>query len=165
MGREVRMVPADWEHPKNEHGNYIPLHGRSFKAERDEWDAGKHQWDAGMRWNYGAGKFVAKDDDMTYPYEEWAGGRPESEDYMPDWPESERTHLMMYEDVSEGTPISPAFENAEDLARWLADNNASACGSETATYEQWLATINQGGALSMVVVDGHVMSGVEFATE
>ena len=25
MGREVRKVPADWEHPKNKDGSYKPL--------------------------------------------------------------------------------------------------------------------------------------------
>lgn len=25
MGREVRRVPANWEHPKDERGNFIPL--------------------------------------------------------------------------------------------------------------------------------------------
>jgi hypothetical protein len=26
MGREVRMVPADWEHPVDATGKYIPLY-------------------------------------------------------------------------------------------------------------------------------------------
>ena len=25
MGREVRKVPGDWQHPKDEKGHYIPL--------------------------------------------------------------------------------------------------------------------------------------------
>ena len=25
MGREVRKVPKDWQHPKNESGHYVPL--------------------------------------------------------------------------------------------------------------------------------------------
>ena len=42
---------------------------------------------------------------------------------------------MIYETCSEGSPISPAFETPEELARWLTDNSF---GSMTATYEQWL---------------------------
>jgi len=57
---------------------------------------------------------------------------------------------MMYENTSEGTPISPPFETPEELARWLADNNASAFGGMTATYEQWLATCKGLYAPSMV---------------
>ena len=30
MGRQVRMVPAKWEHPKDERGDYIPLLNRSI---------------------------------------------------------------------------------------------------------------------------------------
>lgn len=57
---------------------------------------------------------------------------------------------MMYENTSEGTPISPVFETPEALARWLADNNASAFGGMGATYEQWLATCREGFAPSAV---------------
>ena len=66
----------------------------------------------------------------------------------------------MYEDTSEGTPISPIFENAEDLAHWLADNKASAFGGMTATYEEWLSTINRGYAVGMVMDKNGLRSGV-----
>lgn len=48
-------------------------------------------------------------------YEEYAGPRPDASDYMPDWPEAERTHYQMYENTSEGTPISPVMATPEDL--------------------------------------------------
>jgi hypothetical protein len=81
---------------------------------------------------------------------------------MPNWPESERTHLMMYEDTSEGTPISPAFETPEELARWLVDNKASAFGSDTGTYEGWLRIARGGFAPSMVVDASGVHTGVDY---
>jgi hypothetical protein len=71
---------------------------------------------------------------------DYHGGGPIKEDYMPDWPETECSYLMMYEDCSEGTPISPAFKTPEELARWLVENNVSAFGDMTATYEEWLRT-------------------------
>jgi hypothetical protein len=80
---------------------------------------------------------------------EWCGC-PDKDDYMPDWPAEQRTHLMMYEDTSEGTPISPAFATPEELARWLADTNASAFGREGASYEAWLRIARGGWAPSMV---------------
>jgi hypothetical protein len=91
---------------------------------------------------------------------EYEGNPPNQDEYMPSWPEEQRTHWMMYEDVSEGTPISPAFETPEELARWLADTGASALGGDTATYDQWLATIRAGSAVSMVVNNGVIISGV-----
>ena len=140
MGREVRKVPASWEHPKNYDGNYKPLFGGSYSAD--------------------AAEFLekAKTEGLQEALE-WMCC-PDKNDYMPEWPDSERTHLMMYENTSEGTPISPAFETPEELARWLADNNASAFGSETATYEQWLRVCKRGYAPSMVMDAGGVQSGV-----
>jgi len=84
---------------------------------------------------------------------------------MPTWTPEEATHYQMYETCSEGTPISPPCATVEELARWLADNKASACGSMTATYEQWLAMRITGSAPAMVVDNGHVRSGVEVMSE
>lgn len=165
MGREVRMVPVDWQHPKDEKGHYIPLHSGSWAERHAEWLEAHRQWQNGFRENYrGDGpKFVPKDDDDTGTYTEYAGGIPSPDDYMPDWPADQRTHYMMYEDTSEGTPISPAFETPEELARWLADNGASAFGGMTASYEHWLSVARGGFAPSMVIDGGKMMSGVEFA--
>lgn len=131
MGREVRLVPGDWQHPAKDDGSFIPLLD------------GAH---------YGVD---VEDEDRDAP--------PDPGDYMPRWTDEEADHLMMYENTSEGTPISPAFKTAEELARWLADNGASAFGPMKATYEQWLATIHQGGAVSAIIAGGVMTSGVAFA--
>jgi len=137
MSREVRMVPANWEHPKDEKGNFIPLLS-SFSYNEEEIKEGlRDGW--------------LKDEPPHYGC-----------NVMPDWPEAERTHYQMYESTSEGTPISPVMETPEDLARWLADNNASAFAGVGATYEQWLATIKRGWAISAVSAPGKgIISGVE----
>lgn len=57
-----------------------------------------------------------------YTFEEWDGEKRLPEDYRPDWPKEEITHFQMYEDVTEGTPVSPVFATREELARWLANN-------------------------------------------
>ena len=168
MGREVRKVPADWQHPKDEKGSYIPLHDRSYAKAVASWDEEYAQWQKGFRldWSAEGRAWKPKDDDMKgMKFSEWAGRRPDEADYMPDWPDEKRTHLMMYEDTTEGTPISPAFKTPEELARWLADNGASAFGSSTATYEQWLATCRGAWAPSMVMDAKGLRSGVEFAAE
>lgn len=121
MGREVRRVPKDWEHPKQYGDEYQPLLD-GYKAALADFAKAVEE------------KGLAEALD-------YFGGGPVSDDYMPDWPEAERTHYMMYENTSEGTPISPACETPEELAHWLADNKASAFGSNTATYEQWLKMI------------------------
>jgi hypothetical protein len=71
----------------------------------------------------------------------------------------------MYETCSEGTPISPVMPDAVSLAHWLADNKASAFGRETATFEQWLATIKAGSAPSAMIDRRGLRSGVAAMAE
>ena len=137
MGREVRRVPKNWKHPEKD-GNYIALL-EGYAEDCAEFDA------------------IVDEKER-----ERMGNRPAKEDYMPDWPESEKTHLQMYETCTEGTPISPVMETPEELARWLADNGASSFGRMTATYQQWLCTIKQGGVPSCFFsLSGDIESGVE----
>ena len=134
MVREVRRVPANWEHPKE--------------------------------WRYGRHDFIPLNDRSILKYYEASEELPEESELMPDWKDEERTHYQMYEDTTEGTPISPVMETPEELARWLADNSASSFGSSTATYEQWLSMIHAGSALSLVFDSEHGMrSGVESISE
>jgi len=141
MGREVRRVPKDWVHPMNESGSYYKplLEGYTRRA------------NLFMEMANTKGLQEAVD---------YFGGAPDKERHMPEWPAEECTHLMMYENTSEGTPISPAFLTPEELAQWLADTGASSFGSMTAPYEQWLRTCRSGWAPSAVVVGGELTSGV-----
>lgn len=145
MGREVRRVPPNWIHPKDEATQrYRPLFpGEDYEPRARE--------------------FMEKANaDGLQKAIDWYGQAPDANDYMPNWPDSERTHLMMYENTSEGTPISPAFATPEALARWLADSGASAFGSETAGYEAWLRIARGGYAPSMMCSPGTgLVNGVE----
>ena len=151
MGREVRKVPADWTHPKRcvyprFTEEYTPLYENRGRYARD------------------AAKFLEKaNSEGLQAAVDWFGRAPDESEYMPDWPEAERTHYMMYEDTSEGTPISPAFATPEELARWLADTGASAFGGDTAPYGAWLRIANGGWAPSAVMTGGKLISGVEAA--
>lgn len=162
MGREVRRVPADWVHPQDDRGRLYPLHEGGFAEAEKEWNEGYALWLTGFVNSYTDGGIVPIDvTEHGHRWSDWHGSRPSPDDYMPDWPEEQRTHYMMYEDTSEGTPISPAFATPEELARWLADNGASSFGSSTATYEQWLRVCNGGFAPSMVLDGNGLRSGVE----
>lgn len=201
MGREVRMVPADWVHPKYTWGHpdvaekgytylvgrYIPMHNSSFdyayetwkNEDLPEWEETRRHWEDGYvynaysktrtpieeyikKWDAEKNDWQQRPDPPTFAW--WAGDKPtppKPEWYMPDWPDSERTHYMMYESTSEGTPISPAFATPEELAHWLADTGASSFADFTATYEQWLAAIKAGSAVSAVLDSTGLRSGVE----
>ena len=72
---------------------------------------------------------------------------------------------QMWETVTEGSPLSPAFATTEELAHWLADNKSSAFGRETANYDDWLKMIKAEWSPTFAVVDGKLISGVEYAAD
>lgn len=164
MGREVRRVPANWEHPTDFRGNPKPLYDHSFAEAWSDWEREWKEWQAGNKRSYAKGgpEFIPHDEDRGIAaFCDWHGHPPAPNNYRPAWTEAERTHLQMYENTTEGTPISPVMPTAEELAHWLADNNASAFGGQGASYESWLRVCNGGYAPSAVMIGGHLMSGVE----
>jgi hypothetical protein len=69
---------------------------------------------------------------------------------------------QIWETVSEGSPISPVFATPEDLARYMSGTKWGA--DEGSSYETWMKFIlGDGWAMSMMIVNGVCMSGVEFA--
>lgn len=164
MGREIRMVPANWNHPAKvtDQGEikFVPLLEGPFSKCYSQYAAYKEKWDRGDFPDW------AGDESRKLSFEEYEGKAPSADEYMPEWKPEEKTHFMMYENTSEGTPISPAFATPEELARWLADTGASSFGSSTATYEQWLSTCKRGSAMSAVYTPNTgLVSGVEFQEE
>jgi hypothetical protein len=163
MGREVRKVPKDWKHPiKFYQGSkikFIPLREGVVNLDQRmaDWDKLSSEWNSGLFPSY------ADEEDKKMSYEEWDGPRPDPKNYMPAWKEEEKTHYMMYEDTSEGTPISPAFSTPEELARWLVDNNASSFAKNTSDYESWLAVAKGRFAPSLVIAGGVMMTCVDMA--
>lgn len=93
MGLELRKVSETWEHPKDKNGGYIPLF-YDYSKDVEQWKAD------------GSPKH----------------GKPCRERYMPDWPERRKTHFQMYENVTEGTPVSPVMASKKELAQWLYEN-------------------------------------------
>lgn len=160
MGREVRKVPADWQHPKDKlTGHFIPMHASGYEERARQWDEDCAKWERGEFPDY------ASEENKQLPFDQWDGQRPYSGDYMPTWTPEQATHFMMYEDTSEGTPISPAFATPEELARWLADTGASSFGNSTASYEAWLRVCKGGFAPSAVVINGVMQDGVSASVE
>ena len=151
MSRKVRKVPANWQHPKNSYDKYQPMYDNNYEDVAKEWLASCILWSKG--------EHPDQYDGCKYYWE--YDGAPDEEYYRPKWKAEEQTHYMMYEDTSEGTPISPAFATVEELAQWLADTGASSFADATATYEQWLYTCNGGYAPSAVIENRVFKSGVE----
>ena len=145
MGREIRKVVANWQHPKNSEGRYVRLqNGADLPSHIREWDEQAAKWVVGLRRDYNGEWIQVEDKFKGKTFAEWYEDRPDPSDYMPVWAETESTHFMMYENTSEGTPISPAFPTLEKMAQWLAENGASAFGESTANYESWLTICREG---------------------
>ena len=68
---------------------------------------------------------------------------------------------QMWENVSDGSPISPVCDTPESLATWLSASGASAFGDMKATRDEWLAMIHEGSAPSVMLGPKGMVSGVE----
>jgi hypothetical protein len=136
MGREVRRVPADWQHPRDQGGRFIPL--------REHFPYNEEEIAEGLR-------------------DGWLRNEPPhyGVSVMPGFPEGSATHYVMYENTSEGTPISPAFATPEELAHWLADTRASAFAGMAATYEEWLTVCRGRPAPSAIITPDGVLPGTK----
>lgn len=125
MGREVRRVPANWEHPKVERPDhrlqrmvmdYQPMYDCPFGPAMDEWYAGWKAWERGERPDY------ASDESKDLPFWEWEGSPPDPAYYRPDWKEGEATWYQVYQTVSEGSPVTPPFATQAELVDYLVAN-------------------------------------------
>lgn len=132
MGREIRMVPANWQHPmvpcrhspwangcdqskRNGGMCYQPVFDRPFSESVKEWKEGLAKWERRED------EYADAEDYAKYEYWEYSGAPPDRAYYMPDSDEP-KTWFQVYETVSEGTPISPPFATKEELIDWLCNN-------------------------------------------
>lgn len=140
MGREIRHVPAGWQHPVDPNPN-------------PRWPA--NDWD----WTGQGRHFLPMHDHFPYNEAEveeglregWLSGEPPYYDVpvMPEWTPEEATHLQMYETVTEGTPVSPVFPDRIELARWLVDEQGySEAAAVAFVREEWAPSfVSIGGEL------------------
>lgn len=175
MGREIRMVPPNWEHPmtRDEYSGRMrkqPMHRGTYAEARAEWLDGLRKWEAGEdpdREKY-------KNDDGSYQdWWEWNGGPPDRA-YYETWERNEATWFQLWETVSEGSPVTPPFSTKEELAQYLASHgdewdqqrclNRDDCrlfgmeyGKPGWGIERAHAFVNAGWAPSMVVTNGKVL--------
>ena len=180
MGREVRRVPPNWQHPVGVRANgrtgYMPMFDRSWDEEVREWKEGFLKWESGLRPVYRDGRYDWQPKDEweyadTYadrPDLEWwgyHGDPPDDRDMYRPYTDAEATAYQVYETVSEGTPVSPVFADRESLIEWLVnDGSGMGVGGRTHRMSRQAAEAFAGGAYapSMIVTPEHgVQSGVE----
>lgn len=170
MGREIRMVPPNWKHPERDpnnnpyrHAGLQPMYDETFDERFAEWLADFDRIRAGNLDDF---------ERKCYPrgLADWLldDGKPCDPVYYRPWKDEEATWFQLWETVSEGTPVSPPFATKEELADHLAEHGddwdisrgKGGWGKEAAHK----FVMREGWAPSMVMVDGEVMSGVEFVT-
>lgn len=82
--------------------------------------------------------------------ERYPGQRTEAEAWEPTEPPT-GSGWQMWETTSEGSPVSPVFATAEELADWLAPN-ATVFGDMRADRDHWLS-----------IITGHEIAAVQIA--
>lgn len=127
MGREIRRVPPNWQHPKTEQPNhqheecYQPMRDQDAETAWADWQEEYAAWLAGEH-----DRVITEYGSASYPKNEpyrafctWHGQPPDPKYYRPTWAEGSATWWQVYETVSEGTPVTPPFETAEELIDYL----------------------------------------------
>lgn len=116
MGREVKRVPLNFDWPIRK-----IWYGYLMKTCLEDCESCKHY--AKLKWlsftNYGCPRFEV-DPPVGAGYQLW-------------------------ENTSEGSPLTPVFETIEELAKYCADtaNNVTIFGNDTLCYESWLKWIER----------------------
>lgn len=121
MGREIRLVIPNWEHPKDEDGRYIPMYENSAQKEFLQWLEEYRNWV-----QQGLAKVIEEQPELEYdfasPYVSFCnyyGSPPNPENYFPNWEEGSNTWYQVYETVTEGTPVTPPFSSSDELVNYL----------------------------------------------
>ncbi len=122
MGRQVRMVPPNWQHPmmSDGSGRLQPMYDRLFADVHAEWLS---EFDRVRRGELDAIERECYTKPGMIPLNEWLrdAGHPPDPAYHRPWRDDEATWVQLWETVSEGTPVSPAFATPAELVDYLVD--------------------------------------------
>ena len=170
MGREIRRVPADWEHPRTNHPvrgwEFHPCFDEAYEDALARWQEERRQWDADEPMEYSGRRteVLAEHPDTTF--EEWVGEPPDPAYYRSrKWTAAEATAYQFYETVTEGSPLSPVCPTREAMVKWLTTAHVDLQGYGRTPMSQVGAEafVDDGWAPSMIASPEHgVEMGMEF---
>lgn len=157
MGREIRKVPANWQHPKNDIGRYTPLFDQNLEEAVEEWNKGRDLWDKGMHEAQTREKPTSCES-----YEEWAGSEPTAEAYR-QYEDEDCIWFQVYETVSKGTPVTPAFPTMQEVEDWLVEHGELEGTKYNRKFSRSAAHAfcRDGYAPTMVINNGSIHVGIE----
>jgi hypothetical protein len=161
MGREIRRVPPDWEHPKRERCEHHPkcdpvcdqpLYDEDYDEAAQEWMREFAEWEAdkdGVRTEASTSTY------FTRYFWDWHGSPPDKDYYRSrKWTTAEATNYQIYETVSEGTPVTPHFATKEELIDYLVEHGDlwdQQRGAGGWTRENAESFVSRGYAVSLTV--------------
>jgi hypothetical protein len=150
MGREIRRVPPNWSHPRDERGEYRPCFDHDYETAAEQWIAEFDQWRAGTH-PHQQGEYAS-----TCRYFWDYDAPPDEETCRPKF-EQEPTWWQVYQTVSEGSPVTPPFATPEELIDYLVQYG-----------DFWDQQRGEGGwrreAAEAFVKSGYAPSGIVSAT-
>ena len=139
INREIRLVPLNWQHPKDPNGDYIPLLSRTDKNRFTSSEI-KDMQDEGM---------------LTSPEEIETL-------FMPDFSSisEDQMGICAYEAVTKGTPISPVFPNTPtgrfELVKYCSDNAFVFADRKAPDIEVWFGILFGSTAALFNVQEGTI---------
>lgn len=119
MGREIRKVPPNWSPPKRDpeqypyRDGYQPTYNQHFEDALDEWVKDFDRVRRGELDEFEAEHYAGLGD-WIQDYQ------PPDKRYYRQYRDEDATWFQVYETVSAGTPVTPAFETKEELVQYLA---------------------------------------------
>lgn len=162
MGREVRLVPPNWQHPRCDRGDLQPMYRGPFSKVFTQW---LEDFDRIRRGDLSETERECYAGEI--PLAEWLKdeGSPLDPAYYTPWEPKDATWFQVWETVSEGTPVTPAFATASELIDYLVEGGDDwdrRRGRRGYTRAQAEAFVDVGSAPTMMIdSNGSATLGIE----
>ena len=133
MGREIRRVSKEWQHPRDVTDHYRPLYDNDYESELANYQ--RRCWDFE---NDVDGQRTRAAKHGSYSLADWDGGPPSRDYYRQAWDDDNpATHYQIYETVTEGTPTSPVFASLDEMFNWLIGEGYSGHAAGKFVKDGW----------------------------
>ncbi len=152
MSRELRRVPPNWEQPKYRNPyrgvEYVTMFDRTLEDAQTEWDKDCEEYAS------------------LEEFEEDYGERPTFQEastghiHRP-WKDEEATWFQVWQTVSEGTPVTPAFATRQELYDYLVKyGEFDERGEKYPQGHRYYRPYSPEAAKNMTMGDGWFPSGI-----
>ena len=74
---------------------------------------------------------------LAFYFARWHGNPPQVEYYRPAWTVEEADHYQVYENATEGTPVSPVFATLAEVRAWLIDEGYTEFAADLLIRTSW----------------------------